>query len=151
MGLIGRAVRRLRSDGVLLTLSLSLQYLLGVDPITLYNALRFREHKIFTSCNISTPLPKSTVLPHPVGVVVGHDVSLGENVRIQQNVTLGRPAPTPEAGYPQIGDDVRIGAGAVILGDIELGDGCVVGANAVVVDDVSEGTTVAGVPAVERD
>lgn len=149
MGLLGSFRRRLRSDGLLTTLHLTLQHLLGINLVNLYNALVFREHKIATSCDISTPLPRSTELPHPVGIVVGGEVEVGRNVRIQQNVTLGRPAPDPDAGYPTVGDDVRIGSGAVVLGDVDLGEGCVVGANSVVLDDVSPHTTVVGSPAEE--
>ncbi|MFC7071967.1 serine O-acetyltransferase [Halovenus rubra] len=133
-----------------MTLHLTVAYLIGINLINIYNAIRFRKHKIFTSCDISIPLPQSTTLPHPVGIVVGHEVEIGKNVRIQQNVTIGRPEPDPEAGYPTIGDNVRIGAGSVVLGNIELNDGCVVGANAVVVDDVSANTTVVGAPAEEK-
>jgi len=149
MGLLGRFIQRLRADGILMTLHLTLKYTLGVNLINLYNAILFREHRIAMSCDISVRLPRSTKLPHPVGIVIGHDVDIGETVRIQQNVTLGRNEPDPDAGYPTVGDDVRISAGAVVLGDIELGDGCVVGANSVVLDDVSPHTTVVGAPATE--
>lgn len=149
MGLVRRFVRRLRSDGLFRTLQLTLQFTLGINLINLYNAVIFREHKIATSCDISIRLPRSTILPHPVGIVIGHDVDVGRNVRIQQNVTLGRRAPDPDEGYPHIGDDVRIGAGSVVLGDIELAEGCVVGANSVVLEDVSAHSTVVGAPATE--
>lgn len=149
MGLIERFTQRLRSDGLLMTLHLTLRFLTGINLINLYNAIRFREHKIATSCDISTPLPRSTSLPHPVGIVVGHGVEVGSSVRIRQNVTLGRREPDSAAGYPTIADDVSLGAGSVILGDIDLAEGCVVGANSVVLDDVSANSTVAGIPATE--
>lgn len=149
MGLVRRFIQRVKSDGVIMSLHLTLVFLIGINLINLYNALRFRKHKIATSCDISTRLPRSTSLPHPVGIVVGHGVEVGSNVRIRQNVTIGRREPKSSAGYPNIGDEVSIGAGSVILGDITLEEGCVVGANSVVVDDVSAGSTVAGSPAVE--
>lgn len=133
-----------------MALHLTLISLIGINLINLYNAFLFREHKIATSCDISIRLPRSTTLPHPVGIVIGHDVDIGSNVRIQQNVTLGRRSPDPSEGYPTLADDVRIGAGAVVLGDIELGQGCIVGANSVVLDDVNPHTTVVGAPAVEK-
>jgi len=149
MRLLQRFFRRVRSDGLLMTLHLTLRHALGINLINLYNALIFREHKIATSCDISTRLPPSTTLPHPVGIVIGHDVEVGQNVRIQQNVTLGRPEPNREAGYPTVGNNVRIGAGSAVLGDIELGDGSVVGANSVVLEDVPSNVTVVGSPAVK--
>jgi serine acetyltransferase len=150
MKLLKRFIQRLQSDGLLMTLHLTLKFVLGINLINLYNAVIFREHKIATSCDISTPLPRNTRLPHPVGIVVGHNVKLGTNVRIQQNVTIGRKHPETTAGYPNIGDDVRIGAGSVVLGNITLSEGCVIGANSVVLDDVNANSTVVGVPASEK-
>lgn len=151
MGLVSRFIQRSQSDGLLMALHLSARTLLGINLINLYNAVIFREHKIFTSCDISTPLPTGTTLPHPVGIVIGHEVKVGSNVRIQQNVTLGRRKPDPSEGYPTVGNDVSVGAGAVVLGDINLGRGCTVGANSVVLDDVSANSTVVGVPASNPD
>lgn len=150
MGLLNRFMQRAKSDGLLMTLHLTIKSLTGINVINLYNAVVFREHKIATSCDISTPLPPSTTLPHPVGIVVGHEVEVGANVRIQQNVTLGRRSPDPTEGYPTLADNVSIGAGSVVLGDIELAEGCVVGANSVVLDDVAVGSTVVGAPAREK-
>ena len=50
---------------------------------------------------------------------------------------------------PQIGDNVFIGTGAILLGDIKVGDGAVIGANAVVLKDVKPRTRVVGIPAKE--
>ncbi|ELZ36069.1 serine acetyltransferase [Halorubrum saccharovorum DSM 1137] len=150
MELLRRFLVRLRSDGLLMTVHLSIKFLTGINIINFYNAIIFREHTIATSCDISTCLPRSTELPHPVGIVVGHDVEIGSNVRIRQSVTIGRSEPDPDAGYPTIADDVSIGAGTVILGDIDLGEGCTTGANSVVVDDVPPHSTVVGVPAEEK-
>lgn len=150
MGLVERFLTRLRSDGILMTIHLTIKFLIGLNFINLYNAVVFREHTIATSCDISTCLPRDTELPHPVGIVIGHDVDIGSDVRIRQNVTIGRSEPDSDAGYPTIEDDVSIGAGTVILGNINLGEGCITGANSVVVDDVAPHATVVGVPAQEK-
>ena len=150
MGLVGRFLTRLRSDGIFMSIHLTINFLVGVNFINLYNALVLREYTIATSCDISTCLPRNTELPHPVGIVIGHDVDVGSNVRVRQNVTIGRSEPDPDAGYPTIADNVSIGAGTVILGDVDLGEGCTTGANSVVVDDVPPQTTVVGVPAEEK-
>jgi serine O-acetyltransferase len=149
MNLIDKFVTRIESDGWLLTLLLTVRYLTGINPINLYNALRFREHRIITSCDLSVLLPRSTQLPHPIGIVIGHDAEVGANVRIQQHVTLGRPVPEELAGYPTVQDDVVIGASATVLGDITIGEGATIGANSVVLDDVAPSSTVAGTPATE--
>lgn len=69
--------------------------------------------------------------------------SIGENCQINQQVTIGYEG----KGRPIIGNNVRICAGAIIIGNIVIGDNVVVGANAVVVKDVPPDVTVGGVPA----
>ncbi len=92
---------------------------------------------------------------HPTGVVIGPDVVMGERCAVQACVTLGaaRQRGLVVAGRvdsPVIGDDVKIGAGAVVVGPITLGDGVVVGANAAVVRDAPAGALLVGVPATVR-
>jgi serine O-acetyltransferase len=70
--------------------------------------------------------------------------SIGSNCWIHQQVTIG----FTEAGkHPVIGDNVMIGAGAIIIGDVTIGDNAVVGAGAVVTKDVPSGCIVVGSPA----
>ena len=64
--------------------------------------------------------------------------TVGENLWINQNVTIGHQG----KGHPTIGDNVRIGSGAVLLGDIKIGDNVNIGANAIVVNDVPSNCTV---------
>lgn len=84
-------------------------------------------------------------VPHPLGIVIGGSVTIGSNVSILQNVTLGRTG--IEHGDPTIGDEVELGAGAVVLGAIIVGDGAKVGANSVVLKDVPAGAVAVGAPA----
>ena len=83
------------------------------------------------------------MLPHPNGVVIAPDANIGINCIIFQQVTIG----TADGGYPTIGNNVLIGAGAKILGPVKIGDGAKIGANAVVLRDVPAGCAAAGVPA----
>lgn len=69
---------------------------------------------------------------------------IGTDCQVAQQVTIGY---SDRGGPPTIGDRVRVGAGAIVLGPIVLGDDCVVGAGAVVVKDVPPGVVVGGVPA----
>lgn len=85
-------------------------------------------------------------LPHPTGIVIGDGTTIGNDVLILQNVTLGRRA-LAQPGTPTIGNGASILAGAVILGPVSIGENAVVGANAVVLKDVPSNTTVVGVPA----
>ena len=82
-----------------------------------------------------------------LGVVIHEEAKIGRHCLISQGVTIGGRGGRP--GVPVIGDYVRIGAGAKVLGDIRVGDYAVIGANAVVTRDVAEGAVVAGVPARE--
>ncbi|MGH8961064.1 MAG: serine O-acetyltransferase [Jatrophihabitantaceae bacterium] len=88
-------------------------------------------------------------LVHSSGVVIGPDVVIGARARIHQGVTVGGPVHRGAGHWAsaRIGDDVSLGAHAVVLGDLTIGDGAVVGANAVVTGDVAAGAHVAGVPA----
>ena len=64
--------------------------------------------------------------------------TVGENLWVNQNVTIGHQG----KGHPTIGDNVRIGSGAVLLGDIKIGNNVNIGANAIVVEDVPDNCTV---------
>jgi len=83
-------------------------------------------------------------VPHPVGTVITAK-QIGANVTLVSGITIGMRG---EGGFPIIGDNVYIGAGARILGGIVVGDGASIGANAVVLKDVPPGATAVGVPAV---
>lgn len=76
-------------------------------------------------------------IQHGVGTLIGAE-SIGSHCWINQNVTVGSTA----KGRPTIGDRVRIGAGAVVLGPITVHDDATVGANATVMRDVGPGETV---------
>lgn len=76
-------------------------------------------------------------IQHGWGMVLDAQ-SVGENLWINQNVTVGYRG----NGHPRIGNNVRIGTGAVVLGDITIGDNVNIGANAIVTKDVPSNTTV---------
>lgn len=83
------------------------------------------------------------VLIHAQGVVINTSVRGGSNIYIEHQVTIGA-----ERGVsPVLGNDIFIGAGAKIIGNVTIGDGARIGANAVVVDDVPPYSTVVGIPA----
>jgi serine O-acetyltransferase len=82
-------------------------------------------------------------IAHPRGVVIVAS-HIGQNCSVIANVTVGM---RNEHRFPEIGDDVFIGAGARVLGGIKVGNGAKIGANAVVIADVPPGATVVGIPA----
>jgi serine O-acetyltransferase len=96
-------------------------------------------------------LNREATIGHDLHLVHGWNVKvhpatvLGDRVGLMHDVTLGT---TPERPYPPtIGNDVFIGAGARVLGDIVVGDGARIAANSLVVSDVPPGATAIGVPA----
>lgn len=83
-------------------------------------------------------------LTHTSGVVIGKGVRIGSNVTLLHEVTLGGSARgwfdgVFADGFPEIGDDTEIMAGAKVLGPIRVGRGCFVGANAVLARDLPDG------------
>lgn len=77
------------------------------------------------------------LIQHGYTSVVDAEI-IGENLWLNQNVTIGHIG----KGHPIIGNNVRIGSGAVVLGNIKIGNNVNIGANAIVVDDVPDNCTI---------
>jgi len=86
-------------------------------------------------------------IDHGVGVVIGETTIIGNDVVIYQQVTLGGVNLVCGKRHPTIENNVVIGAGARILGDITIGKNSKVGANSVVIKDVPPDSTAIGIPA----
>lgn len=101
----------------------------------------------FPACDIpfTAKIGKNAYFPHrAIGVVIHENAVIGENARIQANVVIGGKG---QSGVPIIGNNVQIGANAVIEGGVEIGDNAIVGAGAVVLKDVPAACVACGVPA----
>lgn len=86
-------------------------------------------------------------MDHGMGIVIGETAVIGNDVTIYHGVTLGGTGNEKDAKrHPTVEDDVLIGAGATVLGNITLGKGCRIGAGALVLDDVPPNTTAVGMP-----
>jgi serine O-acetyltransferase len=85
-------------------------------------------------------------IDHGMGVVIGETTEIGEDVLLYQGVTLGGTGKERGKRHPTIGNNVVIGTGAKILGNITIGDHTKIGAGSVVVRSVPEHSTVVGVP-----
>ena len=94
----------------------------------------------------SATIGRGLFIDHGMGVVIGETTTIGRNVTLYQGVTLGGTGKQRGKRHPTIGNNVVIGTGAKVLGDITIGDNSMVGANAVVVRSVPEHSTVVGVP-----
>lgn len=85
-------------------------------------------------------------IDHGEGVVIGETTVIGDNVLIYQQVTLGGTGKEHGKRHPTLGNNVIVGAGAKVLGNITLGDNVRVGAGSVVIEDVPANSTVVGIP-----
>ena len=92
---------------------------------------------------------KNFVIDHFGGIIISGYARFGDNCRIRNGVVVGlRHVDAPCA--PQIGDNVDIGAGAKVLGNIRIGNNVAIGANAVVLVDVPDDHVAYGVPAIVK-
>ncbi len=80
-------------------------------------------------------------------MVIGETTEIGDNVLIYQGVVFGGTSSEKAKRHPTVGDDVVVGAGAILLGPIHIGNDAKIGAGSVVIRDVPQGKTVVGVPA----
>jgi serine O-acetyltransferase len=85
-------------------------------------------------------------IDHGMGVVIGETTEIGDDVLLYQGVTLGGTGKEKGKRHPTIGDNVVIGTGAKILGNITVGSHTKIGAGSVVIRSVPDYSTVVGVP-----
>lgn len=90
---------------------------------------------------------KRLFIDHGLGVVIGESSIIGDDVTMYHGVTLGAKSIESIKRHPTIGNNVVLGAGCKIIGDIIIGDHCMVGANAVVTKSLPPHSVVGGVPA----
>ncbi|MBP3254911.1 MAG: serine O-acetyltransferase [Clostridia bacterium] len=85
-------------------------------------------------------------IDHGMGIVIGETSTIGNNCTIYHGVTLGGTGKEKNKRHPDIGNNVIIGCGAKILGPIKIGDDVKIGANAVILNNVEPGVTIVGIP-----
>ena len=90
---------------------------------------------------------KGLYIPHAYGIVVHFETQIGKYCNLGQQVTIGTGGRGEKAGVPIIGDRVFIGPGAKIFGKIKIGNDVAIGANAVVTKDLPDNAVAAGIPA----
>jgi serine O-acetyltransferase len=95
------------------------------------------------------PIGKNFVIEHSGGIVVSGFAKFGDNCRIRNGVVIGLSR-VEDPCAPSFGNNVDIGAGAKVLGNIKIGNNVLIGANAVVLKDVPDNCVAVGVPATVR-
>lgn len=127
----------------------------GVRPALLRKLLSFIYKVLFKLVQIVTgiELPcevvigRNFVIDHFGGIVISGYAQFGDDCRIRNGVVVGLKN-VHEPVAPVIGNNVDIGAGAKLLGNIRIGNNVVIGANAVVLTDVPDDSLAVGVPAI---
>lgn len=111
---------------------------------------RFMSHlaRFLTGIEIhpGAQIGKGVFIDHGMGVVIGETAIIGDYTLIYQGVTLGGTGKQGGKRHPTLGNNVVVGAGAKVLGNLEIGDNVRIGAGSVVLKDVPSDCTVVGIP-----
>ena len=111
---------------------------------------RFISHlaRFFTGIEIhpGAQIGKGVFIDHGMGVVIGETAIIGDKCLIYQGVTLGGTGKESGKRHPTLGENVVVGGGAKVLGNIQIGNQVRIGAGSVVLRDVPSESTVVGVP-----
>jgi len=104
--------------------------------------------RLFTGIEIhpGAQIGRKFFIDHGMGVVIGETTIIGDNVLIYQGVTLGGTGKETGKRHPTLKNDIVIGSGAKVLGNITIGNNVRVGAGSVVITDVPDDSTVVGIP-----
>ena len=126
------------------------EYYVNCKPTALIkNFYMFKMKRLAMKLGFQIPLnvvAPGLALVHPGTIIINSKSEIGENCRIQTGVTIGTTNGSNKA--PIIGNNVFLGDGCKVIGNVQVADGVCVGANAVVVKTISEpNTTWGGVPA----
>lgn len=117
---------------------------------TLHPVARLMLNHLTYKFGISIP-PETSIgsgfyIGHFGGIFVNPKTTIGNNCNISQGVTLGRSNRGRNKGCPSLGDNVYIGPGAVITGNVRIGNDVAIGANCVVTKDIPDHSVVVGIP-----
>ena len=105
-------------------------------------------NRFFTGIEIhpGAVIGKRILMDHGMGIVIGQTAIVGDNCTIYHGVTLGGTGKVAKKRHPTVGNNVFIGAGAKILGNITIHDNVKIGANSVILKDIEQDSTVVGIP-----
>ena len=129
--LLHRLAHRLYGSGLNLTARLISQFSRAVTGIEIHPG---------------ATIGRRFFIDHGMGVVIGETSEIGDDVLLYQNVTLGGTGKERGKRHPTIGNNVVIGTGAKVLGNIYIGNYVKVGAGSVVIHSVPAHSTVVGIP-----
>lgn len=108
--------------------------------------LNHYKYKFGIDISYKTNIGSGFYIGHFSGIIVSSQSKIGNNCNISQGVTIGQVNRGKNKGYPILGDNVYIGAGAKIIGNIKIGNNVAIGANCVVTKDIPDNGVVVGIP-----
>lgn len=115
-----------------------------------YHISKWMQRRLMYKYGIRIPLNPNIgsglYIGHFGGIFLTAGAKIGKNLNISQQVTVGQDSRGRNKGYPTIGDNVYIGSGAKIFGNIKIGNNVAIGANCVVTKDVPDNGVVVGIP-----
>lgn len=113
--------------------------------VRFFYSLFFKGQESLYLCKSSDVVGKNLMIWHGFSTIINADI-IGDNCEIWQQVTIGNKF-NEDGAKPKIGNNVKICAGAILVGDITIGDNSIIGAGSVVTKDVPANVVVGGVPA----
>lgn len=119
-------------------------------PLLFLSLIWFKIIEIITGISIpnSVIIGHSFYIGHFGNIIINANVVIGDNCNISQGVTIGVSGLDENRGVPILGDNVYVGANAVIAGKIKIGSNVLIGACSMVKDSFSDNVVVSGVPAI---
>jgi len=122
---------------------------LHTDGHTYFARMISQGAKFLTGIEIhpGATIGRGLFIDHGSGVVIGETTIIGDNCTLYQGVTLGGTGKETGKRHPTLGNNVMVGAGAKLLGAFTVGDNSKIAAGAVVLGDVPENCTAVGIPA----
>ena len=139
----------LTHQGVHAILSYRIAHLLYYNNFRFIAKIISQISRFFTGIEIHPAcfIGKGLLIDHGSGVVIGETVIIGDDCTIFHSVTLGGKGNEKGKRHPTLHNNVFVGAGAKILGNIEIGNNVKIGANAVVLNNIPDNATAVGIPA----
>ncbi len=108
--------------------------------------LRHYEYKYGISISYRTQIGSGLYIGHFGCIVVNPKAIIGKNCNLSQQIVLGKTNRGVREGYPVIGDNVYIGPGGKVIGNVTVGNNVAIGANCVVTKNIPDNSVVVGIP-----
>jgi serine O-acetyltransferase len=93
----------------------------------------------------TTSIGSALFMPHPISIVINKNCVIGDNCHLHQNVTIGASGKFNNKKFPILHDNIYIGPGVIIFGDVVINNNCAIGAGTVVTKSFEQNAVIVGV------